>query len=79
MPFSRPQATASLILTGYSQPEPHLSCTIAEGVGTLGTTFHGWSRVMPVFPSGTVAFLFTDIEGSTKRRERDTAAMWAAV
>jgi predicted ATPase/class 3 adenylate cyclase len=31
------------------------------------------------YPSGTVAFLFTDIEGSTKRWERDTAAMWAAV
>ena len=34
---------------------------------------------MPEFPSGTVAFLFTDIEGSTKRWERDSAAMWAAV
>ncbi len=34
---------------------------------------------MPEYPSGTVAFLFTDIEGSTKRWERDTAAMWAAV
>ena len=34
---------------------------------------------MPEYPSGTVAFLFTDIEGSTKRWERDSAAMWAAV
>jgi class 3 adenylate cyclase len=34
---------------------------------------------MPEFPSGTVAFLFTDIEGSTKRWERDPAAMWAAI
>jgi predicted ATPase/class 3 adenylate cyclase len=34
---------------------------------------------MPEYPSGTVAFLFTDIEGSTKRWERDTAAMRAAV
>jgi class 3 adenylate cyclase len=34
---------------------------------------------MPEHPSGTVAFLFTDIEGSTKRWERDSAAMWAAV
>ena len=34
---------------------------------------------MPEFPSGTVAFLFTDIEGSTKRWERDSAAMWTAV
>ena len=31
------------------------------------------------FPTGTVAFLFTDIEGSTKRRERDAAAMRAVV
>ncbi|MFN8590013.1 MAG: tetratricopeptide repeat protein [Thermomicrobiales bacterium] len=31
------------------------------------------------YPSGTVAFLFTDIEGSTARWERDQAAMWAAV
>jgi predicted ATPase/class 3 adenylate cyclase/Tfp pilus assembly protein PilF len=34
---------------------------------------------MPEFPSGTVAFLFTDIEGSTKRWERDSVSMWAAV
>jgi len=34
---------------------------------------------MPEYPSGTVAFLFTDIEGSTKRWERDSTAMWAAV
>ena len=34
---------------------------------------------MPEYPSGTVAFLFTDIEGSTRRWERDTAAMRAAV
>ena len=31
---------------------------------------------MPEFPSGTVAFFFTDIEGSTNRWERDAAAMW---
>ena len=31
------------------------------------------------FPSGTVAFLFTDIEGSTRRWERDAAAMRAVV
>ena len=30
-------------------------------------------------PSGTVTFLFTDIEGSTERWERDRAAMAAAV
>lgn len=34
---------------------------------------------MPELPSGTVAFLFTDIEGSTKRWDRDSAAMWSAV
>jgi predicted ATPase/class 3 adenylate cyclase/tetratricopeptide (TPR) repeat protein len=34
---------------------------------------------MTEFPSGTVAFLFTDIEGSTKRWELDSAAMWVAV
>jgi predicted ATPase/class 3 adenylate cyclase len=34
---------------------------------------------MPEYPSGTVAFLFTDIEGSTKRWERDSSAMRAAV
>ncbi len=34
---------------------------------------------MPEYPSGTVAFLFTDIEGSTKRWERDSTAMWAVV
>ena len=32
---------------------------------------------MPEYPSGTVAFLFTDIEGSTKRWERDAAATWS--
>ncbi len=34
---------------------------------------------MPEFPSGTVAFLFTDIEGSTKRWERDRDGMATAV
>jgi predicted ATPase/class 3 adenylate cyclase len=34
---------------------------------------------MPDLPSGTVAFLFTDVEGSTARWERDRAAMAAAV
>jgi class 3 adenylate cyclase len=31
------------------------------------------------FPSGTVTFLFTDIEGSTERWERDRTAMVRAV
>jgi class 3 adenylate cyclase len=34
---------------------------------------------MPDLPSGTVTFLFTDIEGSTERWERDRVAMTAAV
>ena len=34
---------------------------------------------MPDFPSGTVTFLFTDIEGSTALWERDRQAMAAAV
>jgi predicted ATPase/class 3 adenylate cyclase len=34
---------------------------------------------MPDFPSGTVTFLFTDIEGSTALWERDRAAMQRAV
>lgn len=34
---------------------------------------------MPDYPSGTVAFLFTDIEGSTQRWERDTDTMLATV
>jgi predicted ATPase/class 3 adenylate cyclase/Tfp pilus assembly protein PilF len=34
---------------------------------------------MPEYPSGTVAFLFTDIEGSTRRWELHQQAMWLAV
>ena len=34
---------------------------------------------MPDLPSGTVTFLFTDIEGSTALWERDRQAMTAAV
>ena len=34
---------------------------------------------MPDLPSGTVTFLFTDIEGSTALWERDRHAMAAAV
>jgi class 3 adenylate cyclase len=36
-------------------------------------------RIMPDFPSGTVTFLFTDIEGSTAQWEQDQVAMAAAV
>ena len=34
---------------------------------------------MPEYPSGTVAFLFTDVEGSTALWERDRVAMATAV
>ncbi len=34
---------------------------------------------MPELPSGTVTFLFTDIEGSTAHWERQPQAMRAAV
>ena len=34
---------------------------------------------MPEYPSGTVSFLFTDIEGSTKRWEANRQAMGEAV
>src|SRR5215212_6289537 len=37
------------------------------------------TRAMSILPSGTVTFLFTDIEGSTTLWERDRAAMSAAV
>jgi len=36
-------------------------------------------RTIPDLPSGTVTFLFTDIEGSTALWERDRQAMAAAV
>src|SRR3954451_21906279 len=35
-------------------------------------------RIMPDLPSGTVTFLFTDIEGSTALWERDQVAMASA-
>ena len=34
-------------------------------------------RVVPQLPSGTVTFLFTDIEGSTRRWESEAVAMRA--
>jgi predicted ATPase/class 3 adenylate cyclase len=34
---------------------------------------------MPEYPSGTVTFLFTDVEGSTRRWEQDSPAMLDAV
>src|SRR5215213_8454139 len=54
-----------------------------RGVPQPGRTIHdgGTSSesAMPKYPSGTVAFLFTDIEGSTKRWERDAPSMRVAV
>src|SRR5215203_4296220 len=38
-----------------------------------------WRRTLTGLPSGTVTFLFTDIEGSTALWERDLHAMAAAV
>jgi len=35
--------------------------------------------VTPAAPSGVVTFLFTDIEGSTRRWEKDAEAMRAAL
>ncbi len=37
------------------------------------------STLMSDFPSGTVTFLFTDVEGSTRRWEDDSPAMLAAI
>jgi len=38
-----------------------------------------WRKVMADLPRGTVTFLFTDIEGSTRLWERDRVAMGTAV
>src|SRR4029078_252953 len=38
-----------------------------------------WTATMPELPTGTVTFLFTDIEGSTALWERDRGAMREAV
>jgi class 3 adenylate cyclase len=40
---------------------------------------HALRRIMPEHPSGTVTFLFTDIERRTGLWERDPAAMASAV
>jgi class 3 adenylate cyclase len=40
---------------------------------------HELGMTMADLPSGTVTFLFTDIEGSTQLWERDRATMAAAV
>jgi class 3 adenylate cyclase len=54
-----------------------------RGVPQPGRTIHDGGKrsesAMPKYPSGTVAFLFTGIEGSTKRWERDTPSMRVAV
>src|SRR5919202_1629531 len=38
-----------------------------------------WRTTVPSPPTGTVTFLFTDIEGSTRMWERDALAMQAAL
>jgi len=43
------------------------------------TSSSAWASEAAALPSGTVAFLFTDIEGSTVRWDRDPAAMQHAV
>jgi hypothetical protein len=42
-----------------------LACTHSRSIASLGAAFRDRSTAMPEFPSGAVAFLFTDIEGST--------------
>jgi class 3 adenylate cyclase len=53
-----------------------------SGQGECGLTWHGdwaWVGAMAELPSGTVTFLFTDIEGSTRLltrlRERYVGAL----
>src|SRR4051794_9146754 len=45
--------------------------------GTAALT--SWRLEMPELPTGTVTFLFTDIEGSTARWEQQTQAMHVAL
>ena len=55
---------------------------------TVSPDQHGWraraeprsaGSLAPAGPSGTITFLFTDIEGSTRRWDTDSAAMQAAL
>jgi predicted ATPase/class 3 adenylate cyclase len=62
-------------MTGVPGQVAMACATIAEE----RLTPHGRRRMMPALPSGTVSFLFTDIEGSTARWQHDAAAMWQAV
>src|SRR5215217_8304750 len=48
-------------------------------IGCVHDRPHALRRIMPDLPSGTVTFLFTDIEGSTALWERDRAATRVAV
>ena len=62
-----------------------MGCACASGpvshatIGTHHDRPQRLERIMPDLPSGTVTFLFTDIEGSTALWERDQVAMAAAV
>src|SRR5215217_5394242 len=48
-------------------------------IGCVHDRPHALRRIMPDLPSGTVTFLFTDIEGSTALWERDRVAMATVV
>ena len=51
----------------------------ADRPGPSSTHAHRWCRVNTAAPSGVVTFLFTDIEGSTRRWEADPDAMRVAL
>jgi hypothetical protein len=48
-------------------------------IGQANNKPHIRKRIMPDLPSGSATFLFTDIEGSTARWERDQVAKTCAV
>src|ERR687897_888284 len=65
------------------EPPPRLSihplaASMRRSISLAPSPARGSAR-MTGLPSGTVTFLFTDIEGSTARWERDPVAMGAAM
>ena len=72
---------ASAIIAAGSCELCHVLASRAESPRRVGReTIPGKQTVsMRDFPSGTVTFLFTDVEGSTRRWEQDSAAMRAAI